>query len=189
MTGIANWNEAVGTDTPSLKRVAADGQRVSDLCDLLEAMADDLPKVAPAVWKEARRLSLTLLPEHLDDMAQVLLPVLARRAGSDLTCAQMLARLQLDYEDGSLHLTELSDMLADGAVSGGRAMSSDALGYALRGFFEPLRRQMDWEKDVLLPLATRCLTADDLTEIARRMGNPSRRARTPIPNVRGSGRA
>lgn len=131
--------------------------RVAELCDLLEALADDLPRKAPAVWREAVHLTVTVLPEHLDQMSSVLLPVLASRTEEDTMCKAVLGRLVVDYEDSRSGLSELTELL-ENAMRGQSSLPSEALGFALRAHFEAIRRQIGWETEVILPLAKRCFT-------------------------------
>lgn len=172
-----------------LRHFAEDGTRVNDLCDLLEVIADDLPRITQPVWREALRLIATLLPNHLDDMIGVLIPLLIKRQSTDPTCSRMLQRLQFEFQEGYLRVSELSDLLTDASVSKPSGLSPDAVGYALRGFFETLRRQMSWEQEVLLPLATRCLTDADIATIETSMCQAAKGVPLPAPNVAGSGRA
>lgn len=150
-----------------LSHFAQGAERVAELCDLLEALADDLPRKAPPVWREAVRLSSTIIPDHSDNIAQVLLPLLLRRTCGEPLSDTVLRRLQSEYQDSRTQLPELTDLLAQGAAERMPGLAPEALGFALRGHFEMIRRQIDWEKEVLFPLARRCLTAADFDKIAQ----------------------
>lgn len=141
-------------------------RRVAELCDLLEALADDLPRKSKPVWKEAIRLSSTVLPEHIERMNCVLIPILAVRTRGDALCETMLKRLQTDYDDSRSNIIELTELL-DHATRPAHGMSAEAVGFALRGHFESMRRQIGWDIDVVLPLAKQRLTQRDMRSITR----------------------
>ena len=149
-----------------LDYVAEHADRVNQMCDILEALADDLPRRPAPVWREAKRMCNSVIPGHYQDVLTVLMPILLRRIAGELDCEDTLRRLQEDFEDEACRLTELNDLLEEALTADRCSIGPEALGYALRGFFNVLRRNTSWETKVLLPLATRRLTADDLNEIA-----------------------
>ncbi|MEM6758304.1 MAG: hemerythrin domain-containing protein [Pseudomonadota bacterium] len=143
-----------------LRQLARDANRIKELCDLLEFMADDLPRRSPAVWREARLLSTKVLARHFRALSECLLPILAREAEGDFFAAATVARIWHECENCKACLAELSDLLEYSHDCHSANMSSETVGYALRGFFSDIRRQIAWEESVLLPLASqRC---DDL---------------------------
>lgn len=149
-----------------LEHVAEHARRVSQMCDLLEALADDLPRRPTPVWREAKRMCNAVIPGHYNDVLGLIVPALLKRTQGDQACEELLHRLKLDFEDEASRLTELNDLMVDALGEDGRKIGPEALGYALRGFFGALRRNSCWETDVLLPLAKRYLNADDLNEIS-----------------------
>ncbi|MEL6913144.1 MAG: hemerythrin domain-containing protein [Pseudomonadota bacterium] len=151
-------------DLPLL-RLARHGQRVLDLCDLLEAIADDLPRKTMPVWREVAQLCGTIVPRHYDTLNRIFLPLLRRRTAGDVECEAVLTRLETEYSDSSHRLPELVSLLHDTVNNSPPGIDTEALGFALRGFFEAIRRQMAWEMDVLIPLARRRLTREDLDEL------------------------
>lgn len=171
MTALTPTADNYAAASIPLRQVAAHSRRVADLCDLLEAIADDLPRRVAPVWDEVSRLCSTIIPNHYDDVSRVILPVLLRRLEGNADAVAVLRRLQADYLECCVRLPELNDLLADATGSSVSRARGDALGYALRHFFESLRRQIDWEKDVLLPMASRSLTVADLDEIMPRLSH------------------
>lgn len=136
-----------------LRQLASDAHRIKELCDLLEALADDLPRRSPAVWREASRLSSTVLPRHFQAVSTVLLPCLSETASESVVTRPALAQLQRDFDDCTACLPELSDLLEQASGTGPSDLPSEAVGYALRCFFAEIRRQIAWEEAVVLPLA------------------------------------
>lgn len=163
------WDDPETPTAPErspLEHVAAHANRVSQMCDLLEALADDLPRRPVPVWREATRMCNDVIPGHYHDVLSLLVPTLLKRTEGDLDCEDLLQRLQLDFEDEACRLAELNDLMVDAVGEDSGKIGAEALGYALRGFFGALRRNTSWETDVLLPLAERYLNADDLREIS-----------------------
>ena len=152
-----------------LEHVAEHANRVSQLCDLLEALADDLPRRPVPVWREATRMCNDVIPGHYKDVLGLLVPILLKRTEGDVDCEDLLQRLQLDFEDEACRLAELNDLMVDAVGDDAQKIGPEALGYALRGFFGALRRNTSWETDVLLPLAERYLNAEDLAEISEQL--------------------
>ena len=164
-----------------LTQLARDANRIKELCDLLEFLADDLPRRSPAVWREARRLSAKVLPRHFRVLTECLLPILARDAESDVFEAATLARIRDECDTCNACLSELSDLLEQSHEFPCASMSPETVGYALRGFFTDIRRQIAWEQNLLLPLASqRC---DDLDIYALRdcLLSTPKPARAEIP--------
>ncbi|MEL6119589.1 MAG: hypothetical protein AAFR49_07915 [Pseudomonadota bacterium] len=149
-----------------LEHVAEHANRVSQMCDMLEALADDLPRRTAPVWREATRMCNDVIPGHYHDVLCLLVPILLKRTEGDVDCEDLLQRLRLDFEDEAYRLTELNDLMVDAVGADAKKIGPEALGYALRGFFGALRRNTSWETDVLLPLAERYLNSDDLEEIS-----------------------
>lgn len=151
---------------PPLDKLSSHSEEVSGLCDLLESMADDLPNQKSEKWRVATVQSLVTVPHYYQIIAHSLLPILIERPEIQTDCLQFLRRLYNDYVDGEASLSELQALLADSEPSKNNNMSPEALGYALRNFFEMIRRQTNWDKDVLLPFAARYLKQIDLEKIS-----------------------
>ncbi|MEL7166852.1 MAG: hypothetical protein AAGL96_15385 [Pseudomonadota bacterium] len=183
------------TDQPAgemrgpLALVAQHARRVAELCDLLEAIADDLPRQPKPIWSEVRRLCGATIQQHYDEVLRALVPVLMRRTRGDADCEDMLNRMRLDYVDGQVRLPELEELLNDASRVNGPGLGANALGFALRSFFETIRRQTDWEMDVLLPMARRRLTPSDLAEVKSALDSLDTWDAPKLPNVSAVGKA
>ncbi len=157
------------TASSPLKNMADNAKRVAQICDLLEAMADDLPRRPAPVWREAALMCDEVVKKHYKSVLDVLLPVLETRIRGDEDYAAVLDRLHGDFEEEASRLSELSALMIDALEDSRGQIGAEALGYALRGFFGALRRNVSWEMDVLLPLAKRRLNVDDLSKIRQLM--------------------
>jgi hypothetical protein len=150
--------------------------RALQICDLLEALADELPRRSAAIWREVRAHSKMVLQRHLDFASDVVLPAVQRK--------ETLAPDQRDFSDHmadecadlSLRVQDLDDLLADALSTDTCRIEPEALGFALRAHFEALRRHIGWETTVLWPMAARLLTPADLGD-AQSPRNP---AVTPV---------
>lgn len=163
-----------------LEYVADHARRVARMCDMLEAIADELPNKAKPFWNEVTQLCTTIIPRHYDEVTQLLMPVLRRRTKGAVECEAVLSRLQAEYWEERARLPELTELLTDAVGKDAHRLSADALGYALRGFFDAIRRQSQWETEVLLPLASRHLTQEDLDQLARELASSV----TALPTLR-----
>lgn len=172
MARLYDTETQLGRGRSPLDIVAQHALRVSQTCDLLEALADDLPRRSEPVWREASRMCADVIPRHYRDVLDVLVPILLRRTQGERDCETILLKLRADFEYDACRLTELNDLFVDTLGGNRRTIGAEALGYALRGFFDVLRRNTSWETDVLLPLASRRLTDQDLGEIAQQLSSP-----------------
>ena len=136
-------------------------RRALHICDLLEALADDLPKRRAPHWREARLQCRSVLLPYFRWMQDLILPELERKSDQNVDRTDVLARLATDYRDQLHSLTDLEDLIADAILCEKFAEEPEALGYALRGHFDSLRRDLSWQLAVLWPLATRLCTDAD----------------------------
>ncbi|ODT72611.1 MAG: hypothetical protein ABS75_03475 [Pelagibacterium sp. SCN 63-23] len=117
------------------------------LCDALEAVADDLPKVPQS--SRCRLLAFQiedLLAAAHHEEEQLLLPMLAQSDRPELR--QMASRLRREHDTDNQSALELRDTLLDLARHQ-FPRSPDAIGYMLRSFFESLRRHVEAEQDII----------------------------------------
>jgi hemerythrin-like domain-containing protein len=136
--------------------------RHREMCDCLEAIADSLPDlVDPHMCASLATMLRVDLPAHHRSEEEVLFPLIQMRAEPDDELGGMLAQLRREHAIDEGYADELSDLL-DSLATGGRPENPDMIGYMLRGFFESYRRHLHWEQAVILPLARRLLTEDDL---------------------------
>jgi hemerythrin-like domain-containing protein len=135
-----------------------------ELCNLLEYLADCLPeRVNGAVARSAAAILRQGLGPHLQLEEEMLFPLLRRRAGEGSTLEAIMDQLEAEHAADASFADELADELL--ALSeADEARNPEMLGYMLRGFFERQRRHIEWENRLLLPLARRTLTQEDLAQ-------------------------
>lgn len=147
----------------------------NELCDLLEAIADGLPKrFDDALALVSVSLLESGLPSHMRLEEEALFPLLRRRVSGDHPLHMALVCLESEHDRDGAILVEIIDGLKT-AIADGEVRNADMLGYMLRGFFESQRRHIAWEEAVLLPVAETVLTVDDLREMqdwVMRSGHP-----------------
>lgn len=134
-----------------------------ELCDLLELIADSLPRFDPVIAGSAASLLRRGLEPHQRLEEDMLFPLLRRRAAGDSQLHAVVQLLEAEHASDAGAAHELADEL-QAVADTGLMRNADMLGYMLRGVFERLRRHIGWENGVLLPLARRALTPDDLVE-------------------------
>ena len=139
----------------------------AELCNMLERIADSLPDdVDPLLCGRVVRFLKDDLPEHHRDEEDGLFPLLEKRARPSDNVTELLAQLSLEHATDESFAEELMEELT-GLSLGARPGNPNMLGYMLRGFFENYRRHLHWETNVLLPLARRRLTEQDLSMLMR----------------------
>ena len=148
----------------SISACEAQSRRSLQICDLLEALADDLPRCQLPMWRETRRQCQSVLRPHFLFLINVVLPILLKRSRENLDREDMLVRLIEDNES-QLHALEDLDELLSEALTFDCADRAETLGFALRGFFETLRRTLAWELEIVWPMAKRILTPMDAKEL------------------------
>ncbi|RDL53086.1 hypothetical protein BLJAPNOD_04251 [Ensifer sp. M14] len=123
-------------------------QRLLELCDRLEAIADSLPRrIDPAGCREvADRLPSTLMAVHrLED--EILFPaILAARCPDDGQLLIDRLRDEHRHDGGSAeHVARVLNELLHGRTP----HSWETIGYMLRAFFETVRRHVATERLLL----------------------------------------
>ena len=144
--------------------LTADHARMAALCDRLEACADELPTRPPRDIAEALCEELTSLLASHDASEQALLTALFERDHRPIARA-VLQRIRDQHLADSVHAQDLVSALAPEPDD--RMVSTDALGYMLRCFFDGCRRAMRFEELALLVLAGDRLTPDALALVGR----------------------
>ena len=127
--------------------VARAHRQTLELCDALEAVADDLPSRVDRL--RCLALAHTLVPilteVHRFEEASVF-PAFARVASNE----RIIARLRAEHIEDACGAEELSEeLLAHG--HGQPIENPEAFGYMLRALFESLRRHIAFERDHVLP--------------------------------------
>jgi len=149
--------------------LAHDHALQEQLCDAMERIADGLPDdVDRRLCGQVASCLKYDLPLHHRDEETGLFPLLRKRALSTDGIGEIIDRLTDEHVTDSDYASEISEAL-DVLGEGGKADNPDMLGYMLRGFFERYRRHVLWENTLVLPLARRRLTPEDLEVLSARM--------------------
>ncbi|MBL6951889.1 MAG: hemerythrin domain-containing protein [Alphaproteobacteria bacterium] len=108
------------------------------------------------------------LPIHIADEEEDLFPCLEQRCPGDGETGQILATLRQEHvEDFALLppvTAGLDNLLAGGAVREGELFEASAA-----RFVETQRRHIIWENNIVLPLARRYFTVDDMANMGHNM--------------------
>lgn len=140
-------------------------RRALRVCDHLEALADALPRQSVSEWREAQHQCGFVLRPYFDVVNDVVLSRMLSQSVGSADRQDVLTRLKSDCSDQTHALADLEDLILDALSSEKYADEPEALGYALRGHFEALRRDLRWQDDVLWPLAARILLVEDAHRI------------------------
>jgi len=140
------------------------------MCDNLEAIADALPHhVDKRLCRgTAHQLTTILIPAHrLEE--DIILPRLRQSAAgfaalSEPTFVRLGKEHQLDA-GYAIEVCELLDTLANNSAP----INLNAMGYAFRSFFECLRRHVQFDLEVIVPICEEALLPSDLDKIAREL--------------------
>lgn len=122
------------------------------LCDELEAIADSLPSNADRqrCLHLARAICPIVASSH-DVEEKLLFQALEPLANRVADLPATLERLRFEHHCDLCLAEELHDaLLAFGR--GEDLMTSDAVGFMLRAFFESVRRHVAFEQEILVPL-------------------------------------
>ena len=152
-----------------LEFVLAEHTRQRRVCDWLQGFLDDAE--ASLATAQARSLLSYLtedLPDHTLDEESDLFPMLLRRCRPQDRVHEILAQLSWEHKlDKDLVGFIVADLrrLADGfgLANPTRFLSN------LRGFAETQRRHLEWEDRVVLPLAQKRMSAEDLVQMGCNM--------------------
>lgn len=124
--------------------------KLLELCDLLESIADSLPKTLD--YRKCHTAAEQLLPlisRVYDFEEQEVLPQIAGPSPAPKR-RKMIERLKAELFEDLCHAEELSETLSHIATSQNPA-SGETLGYMLRGFFELIRRRIAFEREQIMP--------------------------------------
>ena len=155
--------------TRPLEFVLADHMRQRRVCDWLQGIVDGTRAGLTTVQARSLLGYLTEdLPGHVLDEELDLFPMLSRRCRPQDRVQEVLAKLTWEHElDKELVGFIVADLrrLADGfrLANPTRFLSN------LRGFAATQRRHLEWEDRVVLPLAQKRLSAEDLEQFGRNM--------------------
>lgn len=144
----------------------------SQLCDLLELIADNLPlDVDPGDLRAALPLLKRGLQHHVFLQEQLLFPVLRARATIEDKIDSILGQVEREHAIDQCLAVEIGEDL-EILQHTGTPQNPNMLGYMLRSFFENQRRHMAWEAHVVLPLARQLLSQSDRERLASLMADP-----------------
>jgi hemerythrin-like domain-containing protein len=126
-----------------------------ELCQQLEAIADDLPKTIDHqnLLIVARKILPTIKEAHRFEERRIF-PHIQVEAEDKEALTQSLERLKFEHWEDESFAEELSHGLIN-FVSECEEPSSITLAYMLRGFFEGVRRHIAFEVEHILPLLRR----------------------------------
>jgi hemerythrin-like domain-containing protein len=134
----------------TLQKLGTYHDELLSLCDLLESIADSLPKTLD--YRKCHTAAQQLLPlisrvYYFEEQE-----VLPRLAGKSPVPKQlrMIERLKSEHFEDLCYAEELSETLNAIATSQNPA-SGESLGYMLRGFFELIRRRIAFEREQIVP--------------------------------------
>jgi hemerythrin-like domain-containing protein len=139
------------------------------LCDAMEQIADGLPdEVDRRLCSQVSAALQYDLPLHHKDEEDGLFPLLLARKEEAAGIEEILGRLTEEHRSDTAFAGEVAELL-ETLSRDGWTNNPDMAGYMLRGFFEGYRRHISWEQALVIPVARRCLAAEDLAILAQRM--------------------
>jgi hemerythrin-like domain-containing protein len=149
-----------------LRHLRGEHEVQRQLCDSLERIADGLPdEIDRSLARSSARMLETGFRAHIHFEDQQLYPILRERACKDARLLGVLDQLQAQHERDEGFALEIVDELTHLAQTG-YAANPNMLGYMLRGFFEGQRRQLEWEDNLVLPMAEAVLQRSDIADLA-----------------------
>lgn len=151
------------------------------MCNALDelASADRFDAASVTRLAEFIRSDLTL---HIADEEQVFFPMLRQRCQSEDEIEAALERMNREHAEDRDLSAEVRIYLLTAATEGRAIPAIPGAAEALRRFAQNQRRHMMLENAVLIPLARRRLSADDLVVLGARLG-ARRRLYPPAPNA------
>lgn len=171
MTSILSQSIA----TSPLDQIMGHLNDAEEICDLLEAVADRLPQTVSFACREISQACMHDLPRLYDEIRFALVPIMRARVNGDAANAAILDRLEADITHDSARFGELMELLDCYSEKSDTRLAPDAFGYALRGYFESMRRILLWQRMVLLPLAEKVLEESDLEKLEEALGHVPQR--------------
>jgi len=144
----------------------SDYQRLEEWCSGLEEIADALPDIDQAQTSRALHFAKQNALLHFRDFEERLIPLLKKRVSEDHW--SVLTNVSEEHVKDECLVYELLEIFErfDGRRS---YLDPNALGFFLRSLFEIFRRHTTWEKAIILPLAQRHLSSNDITNLLQVM--------------------
>lgn len=164
MTSAQQTSDQNDTITLAVKQGLDAARKALLVCELLEELADDLPNLFIAKWRTSQSRCVSVLYPYFVAVNADIIPGLISGTINDQDRHDVLVRLKTDCSDQLHEIPELEDLIAD-VLEGTRTQSEpETLGFALRGHFAPLRRNLKWQTDVLWPMAARSWSTQDAND-------------------------
>ncbi|MFM7083417.1 MAG: hemerythrin domain-containing protein [Hyphomicrobium sp.] len=136
-----------------------------ELCNVLEALADDLPS---SFDKDLANVALSILESslerHMKFEDEALFPLLRKCLTDTDPIHAALECLEEEHERDGANLYEITEALRS-AIEDNSIKNAEMLGYILRGYFESLRRHVAWEDKVIVPTARSAFSTQDLAKL------------------------
>ncbi|MEM9437659.1 MAG: hypothetical protein AAGA15_11510 [Pseudomonadota bacterium] len=165
-----------------LEEISGHLDDAEEICDLLEAVADRLPQSVAFACREVSSACMHDLPRLYDEIRFALMPIMrARVKEGDAVNTAIIDRLEADMIHDSARFCELMELLDCYSMKSNKRLAPDAFGYALRGYFESMRRILLWQREILLPLAEDLLEESDLERLEEALNHVPRRFPQPEP--------
>lgn len=131
--------------------------RTVEVCNLLEALADALPGRPITLWREAECQCRLVLGDHVM-FGRALIARLLGECPQEKAEHDLLLRFAREYGALEFRAEDLQGLLVDAVSIERHCIGPEALGFALRCHFDALRKHIEWESEVLLPLAGRIVS-------------------------------
>ena len=156
-------------DHDALAMIGRDHARQLKVCDILEDTAQELlSEASPVLLSAVTGFLREDLPNHIRDEEQGLFPLLKQHVGDDGDLRAILKQLQADHEfDEDLVDFLLTDL--DKLAKGHHLANPQRLLINMNAFARGLRRHIEWEEGVVMPLARRVLAPEDVQALGRQM--------------------
>ena len=159
--------EAAGLD--ALDLISRDHSRQLKICEILEDCGQSLVEESNQTLVSALTCFLREdLPRHIRDEEHGLFPLLKKNVEEDASFRAILKQLQADHEfDEDLVDFILTDL--DVLGRGHKLANSQRLMINIHAFAFGLRRHIEWEESVVMPLAREALKPEDLKTLGQQM--------------------
>ncbi len=151
MSNNSNADES-GEELAIIPLLAAHHEAQLNLCNQLEALADNLPdNITPQRCLSVAWQLYPIVKAAHEFEEKSLFPMLSGLSGKDQKLNRSLERLQFEHWEDESFAIEIATVLRQ-LASHSEEVNIDKVSYMLRGFFEGLRRHIAFESDHILPL-------------------------------------
>ncbi|MBI3451638.1 MAG: hemerythrin domain-containing protein, partial [Rhodospirillales bacterium] len=140
----------------------------------LDSLSADVGMASRAVAEAVLDYLKTELPRHIADEENDLFPAMRRRCTAEDNIEALIDGLTAEHGDDESLAATVIEGLTERLQDTGWGINVD-LNSAVRAFAETQRRHLAWENALVLPLARKRLSTEDLARISRSMA--TRRSR------------